>query len=60
MDSDKFGKVYRVASPGRAVREFDHSREAVQYLVESEVPGKLWAPDGKLVMTKGGKDFPLE
>ena len=46
-------KKYMVMQPGKAMREFERSEEAVRHLIEHHGFAKLYAPDGNLLMTKG-------
>ena len=48
----KHGK-FTVVRPGKTVYEFDDSKSACQHLVDMPGYAKLYAPDGRLLMTKG-------
>jgi len=44
--------LYTIVRPGKMVREFETSRDAVEFLVENPGEAYLHGPDG-LIMTKG-------
>ncbi len=46
-------KKYTVIQNGKAAREFETGKDAVEHMVENPGYAKLFAPDGNLLMTKG-------
>lgn len=42
-----------VMQPGRAAHECDNSKEAVEQLVKATGYAKVYAPNGRLLLTKG-------
>lgn len=53
MSQEYAKKKYLVVQDGKATREFDTGKDAVEHMVDNPGYAKLYSPDGNLLMTKG-------